>query len=97
MVMEVKWGARIVERRTDVSKAIDAVAADNAKTAQRAGYLCGHCAEMLGGRWPRGHRATFHSGECPLCKESKNLASWDDWNWPKAKKVDKVAKAIREV
>lgn len=94
--MEVK-SAKIVERRTDVSKAIEAVAAENAASARRAGSLCGECAERFGGRWPRGHRATFYSGECPICKESKCLASWDDWNWPKAKKVDKVAKAIREV
>lgn len=67
-----------------------------AEGARKAGYLCGECAENLGGRWPRGHRATFHGNICPVCLEVKMLASWDDWNWPRAKEIDRAAKALRK-
>jgi hypothetical protein len=69
---------------------------ENAKIAMRAKYMCGDCAENLGGRWPRGHRATFHPAICPICKHTRAVASWDDWNWPKAKAADAHAKRSRE-
>jgi len=74
-----------------------AVARENAKTAYAAGYLCGECAEALGGKWPRGHRATFRAATCPICKVCRPIASWDDWDWPKAPEVNEVAKRTREV
>lgn len=69
----------------------------NAAAARQAGYLCGDCAELRGGRWPKGHRATFYPATCPLCKRCRPLASWDDWNWPKAPEINKLANAGREI
>lgn len=46
------------------------------------GYLCGKCAEELGGVWPKGHCATSHEGKCDCCEEIRGLCHHDDWNWP---------------
>ncbi len=67
-----------------------------AEKARRAGYLCGGCAENLGGVWPRRHRATFHGAECPICRESKRLAAWDDWEWPDSR-LNRQARQSREI
>jgi len=50
------------------------------------GYLCGECAEKLGGKWPEGHCATFHVDMCEICGEQKSLANVGDWNWPDRKR-----------
>jgi len=68
----------------------------NAAAARAAGYLCGECAELKGAKWPKGHRATFHSATCPFCKNCRPIASWDDWSWPKAPGHDEIAKMTRE-
>ena len=65
--------------------------------AMKAGYICGECADKEGGVWPEGHAATFHGGKCPLCGETKSLASWDDWSWPNDAKINKRANARREI
>ena len=49
------------------------------------GYICGNCARVLGGKWPKGHVATFHEGKCLICRDTKALASVGDWNWPDKK------------
>ena len=54
-------------------------------------YLCAECAENLGGKWPEGHCATFHSAVCPVCNKEKGLANVGDWNWP-----DKKARGMRD-
>ena len=43
------------------------------------GYICADCATNLGGVWPKGHVATFHSGVCSSCDKTKQLASPSDW------------------
>lgn len=42
-------------------------------------YLCGYCAEDLGGNWPDGHVATLHHGECDVCAQEWTLAHVHDW------------------
>lgn len=69
----------------------------NAVSAQAAMYLCGECAERMGAKWPHGHRATFHPATCPFCQSCRPIACWDDWNWPKAPGLNKIAKSRREV
>lgn len=69
----------------------------NAAKAKEAAYLCGQCAEDLGAKWPRGHRASFYPATCPFCKNYRPIASWDDWNWPKAPELNKIANLTREV
>jgi hypothetical protein len=46
------------------------------------GYLCNECAEELGGVWPEGHIATFHTGTCDCCHTEQSLSNTGDWNWP---------------
>ena len=59
-------------------------------------YICSVCAHALGGKWPKGHVATFHIGLCDNCNNRCSLACWSDWNWPKDKAKDKKAKGERE-
>jgi len=89
--------ARINTRNADVDKEIADADLANAKKAQAAGYLCGECAELLGGRWPKGHRATFHPATCPLCQVCRPIASWDDWSWPKTPEIDRWANETIEI
>ena len=49
------------------------------------GYICGDCAKFLGGKWPKGHVATWHEGTCRICKRFKALANVGDWTWPDKK------------
>lgn len=68
-----------------------------AQEAKDAGYLCMKCAEVNGGVWPDGHRASFHGGRCPLCNSPQAaLACWDDWEWPDDSRLNQVAKTTRE-
>ena len=55
------------------------------------GYLCKECAEKLGGKWPKGHAATFHYAKCDVCGEEKALANVGDWDWP-----DNKARGMRD-
>lgn len=80
-----------INTRADVERELAA------NRAVEAGYLCGECSEMLGGRWPKGHRATFHPATCPICKLCRPLACWSDWEYPAAPKVDRWAKTTREI
>lgn len=59
-------------------------------------YICGDCAYILGGKWPKGHVATFHLSICENCKQNTSLAHWSDWNWPKDNDRDANAKEARE-
>ena len=70
----------------------------SAEIAKGAGYLCSRCAKRLGGKWPKGHAATFHGGVCNLCGLAASLAAWDDWNWPapKDRKFNQEAESTRE-
>ncbi len=43
------------------------------------GYLCDRCARSRGWKWPEGHVATIHGGECPSCRKQSFLACEDDW------------------
>lgn len=45
-------------------------------------YICRECAKKCGGKWPKGHCATFHDGICGMCEKHKSLANVGDWNWP---------------
>ena len=50
------------------------------------GYICSPCAARLGGVWPKGHCATFHTAICPECGKTAGLGSVDDWDWPRGSK-----------
>jgi len=55
-------------------------------------YICSRCATARGGKWPRGHAATWHSSGCPYCKASDGfVANVGDWNWP-----DRKARGMRD-
>lgn len=49
-------------------------------------YICSDCAEAKNGKWPEGHLATWHEGDCDICGEKKGLASVRDWIFPGDKK-----------
>ena len=50
-------------------------------------YICTDCAEERGGRWPEGHAATWHEGECEYCHTPEvALSNIGDWNWPDKRK-----------
>lgn len=68
---------------------------ENVEKAKDSGYLCMPCAYSLGGVWPSGHRATFHSGQCGVCHKITSLACWDDWDWPWTE-LEQEAKRTRE-
>lgn len=51
----------------------------------RAGYLCSECAKSMGGRWPKDHCATAHTGNCSFCHEEKSLVSTSDYLWTNEK------------
>ena len=46
---------------------------------EEIGYLCDECAKKLGWRWPKGHCATYHTGKCGVCGETRSLSCWSDW------------------
>jgi len=46
------------------------------------GYICGDCADLACGKWPKGHIATFHMGICDSCGEEKGLCHTSDYDWP---------------
>jgi len=49
------------------------------KSTKCIGFICSLCAHALGGEWPDTHIATFHSGECEICKQKRSLAAPSDW------------------
>ena len=64
---------------------------------RREPYLCGHCADKAGAKWPKGHVATAHTNTCPYCQvPALSLTHWTDWNWPD-RITDRSAKVNREV
>ena len=87
----------MLDERPLAHEEMDALAKANAESAIRAGYLCGQCAENLGGKWPKGHRASFHPAKCPICKDCRPIACWDDWNWPKVPMINAFANVSREM
>lgn len=51
------------------------------------GYLCSPCARKHGGRWPKGHCATVHTGPCDVCGKVRSLSCVNDWLWGKDKEL----------
>lgn len=51
-------------------------------------YICDKCARKRKGKWPKGHLATCHVGECLYCLKTTTLASIGDYNWPNKSFVD---------
>lgn len=48
----------------------------------RDGSICPDCAMKYGAEWPKGHLATFSSGQCGICKGETTTCAVSDWNWP---------------
>lgn len=44
-------------------------------------YLCGDCADENGGKWPKGHVATFHAGKCNICGKEASLCCATDYDF----------------
>lgn len=61
------------------------------KTLDEIGYICVECARAMGGRWPKGHCATSHTGTCDACGRERGVANVGDWNWP-----DRVLRGMRD-
>ena len=60
-------------------------------------WLCWACADIRGGVFPEGHVCTVKQGTCPYCKtEETTLIPWVDFDFPKDKKKDAVAKGNRD-
>ena len=51
------------------------------KPSREKPYVCSECAKKMGGKWPKGHCATCHTGTCPYCGKEKGLVSIGDYNW----------------
>lgn len=49
-------------------------------------WICSECAEANGGRWPKGHVATFHNGTCGWCNQTAGVTEPRDWCYPKFNK-----------
>jgi hypothetical protein len=59
-------------------------------------WLCQSCAEAMGGVLPEG-ACTVMRGECRYCKiDGVTLIPWVDFNWPKDKQADAIAKVTRD-
>ena len=41
--------------------------------------ICGDCAEMMGGKWPEGHLASFNRGKCSACHREHQVTSPRNW------------------
>lgn len=50
-------------------------------------YICSECAQAKGGKWPEGHCATAHEGQCDICDNIKVLTARNDWHWHWAKQT----------
>lgn len=61
------------------------------------GYTCSDCAVQNGGKWPEGHEATHHSGECSFCHEENFLCHVTDWDFPSRGTVRRSDDIQREI
>lgn len=59
-------------------------------------WVCSPCAEESGGKWPKGHVATFHSGICHVCGELRDITEPRDWRYPKLKVNDGAVELSRQ-
>lgn len=59
-------------------------------------WTCSGCAEEAGGKWPRGHVATWHSNICPVCGEQKAVTEPRDYRYPDYQYVIKDWKGLNE-
>ncbi len=49
------------------------------------GSICKECATNHGGKWPDGHLATWHEGECDQCGRQEGVCCVTDWDFPGVK------------
>lgn len=49
--------------------------------------LCFACADIRGGKMPKGHCATVTAGKCPYCKVVCTLVPHVDFTWPGQRKL----------
>ncbi len=47
----------------------------------KVAWICDDCVIDLGGAWIDNHVATYHVGECPVCKKSKPITEPRDFAW----------------
>ena len=66
---------------------------ENITETKCLGYICSDCANAIGGEWPEHHVATFHNGECSICKHQKGLAAPSDWQLGRDGKIRKISSA----
>jgi len=59
-------------------------------------WLCHSCATEQGGVWPENHCCTVIHGKCPYCGKEDTIIPYVDFNWPKDKETDKIAKQNRD-
>ena len=59
-------------------------------------YICSECAAENGGTWPDGHCCTVTEGKCKYCGEEGTIIPWVDFDWPKDKEIDAIAKRRRD-
>jgi hypothetical protein len=60
-------------------------------------WACDQCMKKAGGIYPEGHICTVTYGTCAICqKKDQTLIPWVDYNWPKDKSVDWVARGSRD-
>ena len=64
---------------------------------RRVYFACENCNKEAGGVFPKGHICTVSLGDCELCgAKNVTLIPWVDFNFPKNKQVDSVAKKVRD-
>lgn len=44
--------------------------------------VCSACAISNGGKWPKGHMATFHIGKCDWCRKIQPVTEPRDYGYP---------------
>jgi len=49
--------------------------------AREAGWICVDCAKAVGADFYEGHVATFHTGPCGVCLETKRVTEPRDFKW----------------
>lgn len=47
----------------------------------KVAWICGSCVADLGGGTATGHLATFHVGECGVCKRQRAVTEPRDYLW----------------
>lgn len=53
-------------------------------------WVCNDCALLVGGKWPKGHVATFHPDTCEVCGQLRTVTEPRDWGHFEQYRVEEI-------